>query len=307
MIYTITINTSLDRTIEVEEFLYDDVNTVLEEKRCAGGKGIDVSRAIKCLGGESVAVGIAGGYNGLEIEGRLIGEGIISDFMKIDGESGSNITIHQRKKKQQTSLSTSPAVLSQFDITAFHDKIRNIPRESLVVISGGLCPGFDSNFYAQVIMSLKEKGARVFLDTDDEMLRKGVEAGPYMMKPNIHEFGRLVEKPIKDYEDVLDNVAPYVALCEYIVVSMGVRGAVGIARNERYLAVPPRVPSNRLAGAGDALLGGFVFGVSKGLSFSETLSLAVSCGAASAASLGFERFSLEDVENIKQRVVTKKL
>ena len=106
MIYTLTMNPSLDRTIDVEEFMYDDVNTIVEEKEYVSGKGIDVSRVIRELGGQSIALGIVGGYNGLELEGRLVNEGVLCDFTRINAQTRNNIIIHQRKKKMQTFLST---------------------------------------------------------------------------------------------------------------------------------------------------------------------------------------------------------
>ncbi len=107
MIFTITLNPSLNKTVGVEELMYDDVNVILGEDRSAGGKGIDVSRVIKELGGQSIALGFMGGYNGLEVEGRLTNEGILCDFTRVSGETRTNLVIHQQRKKIQTLLSSS--------------------------------------------------------------------------------------------------------------------------------------------------------------------------------------------------------
>ena len=106
MIYTVTLSPFLDRIIDVEELIYDDANIIEEEKRRAGGRGVDVSRVIKELGGQSIALGFIGGYNGLELEGRLINEGVICDFTRINSEMRTNNIVYQRKKKLQTQLST---------------------------------------------------------------------------------------------------------------------------------------------------------------------------------------------------------
>jgi len=123
MIYTLTLNPSLEKSIDVEEFVYDDVNMILDEKRKAEGKGIDVSRAIKELGGQSVALGFMGGYNGLEVEGRIASEGILCDFTRVNGETRTNISIHQRRKKMQTLLSTAAAEVTEFDVAILYNKI----------------------------------------------------------------------------------------------------------------------------------------------------------------------------------------
>lgn len=307
MIYTITLNPSLDRTIDVEEFIYDDVNMILEEKRYAGGKGIDVSRVIRELGGQSVAFGFMGGYNGLEVEGRLINEGVVCDLIRVSGETRTNILIHQRKKKMTTLLSASAAQVSQLDVTTLFNKIKGMPRDSYAVLSGSLPPGLNDSFYAQIITGLKDKDIKVFLDADGEALRKGVQAGPHLIKPNIHEFGRLVEKNVKDQDEILENIEPYLDLVSYAVVSMGVRGAVGISRGERYLVTPPKVNVKSSSGAGDALLAGVVFALSEGASFKDALSLGVACGTASTLHSDPALCLRDDVYEIRKEVVTKNI
>jgi 6-phosphofructokinase 2 len=305
VIYTITLSPSLDRTIDVEEFVYDDVNIIVEQRRRAGGRGIDVSRAIRQLGGQSIAFGFMGGYNGLEIEGWLTNEGIVCDFTRVNGETRENIVVHQRKKKTQTLLSASAAAIAPFDLTTLHGKVRQIPKDSLLVISGKMPPGCSESFYAQIITSVKDKNIRVFLDTDGEALRKGVEAGPYLCKPNIHEFGRLVEKNMKDQEEVIENLEPYLGLSEYVVVSMGARGAVGASRGERYHAIPPKVTVKSSIGAGDALMAGIVYALSEGANFRDALTLGVACGTASTLTPDPAFCCGEDVEEIRKNVLTK--
>jgi 6-phosphofructokinase 2 len=307
MIYTITLSPSLDRIIDVEELIYDDVNKIEEERRKAGGRGIDVSRVIKELGGQSIALGFIGGYDGLELEGRLINEGIICDFTRINSETRTNNIVYQRKKKLQTLLSTYESTIDPLEITSFFNKIKEIPRRSYVVISGNMPKGVNENFYAQTIITLKERGARVILDTDGEALRRGVDAGPYLIKPNIHEFGRLVENNVLSVEEIINYAKPYQNIVEYIVVSMGVRGVVGINRNEYYLATPPKIKVRSSIGAGDSLVAGIVYSMSEGRTFEDAITLGVACGTASALNSGNELCRREDVEIIKKDVSIKKI
>ncbi len=306
MIYTITLNPSLDRTIEVEELVYDDVNKVVEVKNIAGGKGIDISRVIKELGGQSVALGFIGGYNGLELEGRLINDGVICDFTRISDETKTNIIVYQRKKKLQTLLSTSGPEIRPLEIATFFNKIQDIPSDSYVVISGTTPKGMDENFFAQLITTLRGKGVKVFLDADEGALKRGVNAGPYLIKPNIHEFGRLVEKNIIDIDEILENAKPYKNVVEYIVVSMGVRGIIGISKNGNYHVIPPKVKVRSSAGAGDSLLAGIVFILNIGESFEDALILGVACGTSSTLNPGNNLCTKEDVDMIKKDVVVKK-
>jgi 6-phosphofructokinase 2 len=305
MIYTVTLSPSLDRTIDVEEFVYDDVNIIVEQKRRAGGRGIDVSRVIRQLGGQSVAFGFMGGFNGLEIEGWLTNEGIVCDFTRVNGETRENIVVHQRKKKTQTLLSAAAAAITPFDLTTLHGKVRQIPKDSFLVISGKMPPGCSESFYAQIVTSVKDKNIKVLLDTDGEELRKGVQAGPYLCKPNIHEFSRLVEKNMKDPEEVLESLEPYLGLSEYMVVSMGARGAVGASRAERYHVVPPKVTVKSSIGAGDALMAGIVHALSEGSGFRDALIFGVACGTASTLTADPALCCREDVEEIRKNVLAR--
>jgi 6-phosphofructokinase 2 len=302
LIYTLTLSPSLERTIDVEEFVYDDVNMIFEERRSAGGKGIDVSRVIRSLGGCSVALGFMGGYNGLEIEGRLTNEGLICDFTRTNGETRQNITIHQRNKKMQTLLSTAGDEVAPFDVTTLCNRMRQIPSGSHVVLCGRIPPGLKDGFYAQIITTLKERGIKVFLDADGEPLKQGVNVGPYLVKPNIHEFARLVDKNIRDHEDILDHVTPYTHMADHIVVSMGARGAIGIRGSDRYHVVPPKVAVRSSLGAGDATLAGLVYAMSEGRDFQDALMFGVACGTASTLTPDGSLCSKEDVEGIRKAV-----
>ena len=307
MIYTVTLNPALDRIIDIDELMYDDVNQILEEKRLVSGKAIDVTRVIRELGGHSSLLGLVGGYNGLEIEGRLISEGIVCDLDRLSGETRTNIIIHQRKKKLQTLFSASEPQVTPVELSAFYNKLCDVPGDSYVVISGSVPPGISENFYAQVITALVKKNVRIILDADGEALRRGVKAKPFLIKPNIHEFGRLVEKNVRDIDEVIENVDPYLAFVQYIVVSMGARGAVAFSEDEKYHAVPPKVNVKSSIGAGDALVGGLVYGLSEGLSLRDALALGVACGTASALNAAGVHCSREDVESIRKEVLVKNI
>ncbi|MGD0233920.1 MAG: 1-phosphofructokinase family hexose kinase [Syntrophorhabdales bacterium] len=307
MIYTVTLNPSLDRIIDIDELIYDDVNQILEEKRQVSGKAIDVARVIGGLGGHSCLLGLVGGYNGFEVEGRLINEGIVCDLGKLSGETRTNIIIHQTRKKLQTLFSASEPQVTPAELAAFYNKLCEIPRDSYVVISGSVPPGISENFYAQIITSLAGKNVRIILDADGEALRRGVKAKPFLIKPNIHEFGRLVEKNVRDVDEIIEKVDPYLAFVRYIVVSMGARGVVAVSQTERYQVVPPKVNVKSSIGAGDALIGGLVYALSEGSSFADALTLGVACGTASTLNAAGVFCSGDDVENIRKEVLVKNI
>ena len=307
MIYTVTLNPCLDTTVEVEELVYDDVNPIVDERKRASGRGIDVSRVIKELGGQSVALGFAGGYRGLEIEGLLIGEGVVCDFTKTHEETRKRITIYQRRKKIQTLLSGAEPPVTPLDIAAFFGKIKEIPSGSFVVISGNPPETINESFYAQLTTTLKEKGIKVMLDTDGGALSMGVSAGPCLIKPNVHELGRLVGRSVSDMEDIIEYGMPYTDSVEYVVVSMGARGVLGLTKAGVLHVVPPKVKVRSSIGAGDSLVAGMVLGLGTGLSFEGALVLGVACGAASTLSPENALCRREDVLEIEKDIVVKKI
>ena len=306
MIYTLTLNPSLEKSIDVEEFVYDDVNMILDEKRKAEGKGIDVCRGrSKNWGDRALPWASWADTTGSKVEGRLAAEGILCDFTRVNGETRTNISIHQQRKKMQTLLSAAAAEVTEFDVAMLYNKIKQIPRGNYVVMTGSMPPGLSDSFYAQIITVLRDRGVRTLLDADGEALKKGVWAGPYLMKPNIHELGRLLESNLKEPEEVLEGAATYLDLVEFVVVSMGVRGAVGVSRTEKYFVSPPKVNVKSSIGAGDALMAGIVFGLNEGASFKDSLSLGVACGTASTLNAGQAACTKDDVPTILRQISMK--
>lgn len=306
MIYTVTLNPFLDRIIEVEELVYDDVNRITEERSRAAGKGIDVSRVIKDLGGESIALGFAGGYSGMELEGRLIQEGVVCDLTPISGSTGLNVTIFQKRKKIQTLLSTASPEVGPLEVLALLKKIRELPGGSYLVISGAAPGGIDDKFYAQMITALGDRGIKVVIDGDENILRQAINARPYMIKPNIHELSRLVGKSLTEVEEVVESAKPFLESAACVVVSMGSRGAVGLSGKEIFHMIPPKVKVRSSVGAGDSLVAGLIFALSKGDTFEDAMRLGVACGTASTLNIYADGCSGAEVEAVEKDIIVKK-
>ncbi len=304
MIYTVTLNPALDRTIEVKGLIKDDVNRILREARYAGGKGIDVSRVIKELGGESIALGFIGGYDGLELEGRLINEGVLCDFTRIGGETRTNVIIYNHTDKTQIMLNAAGPQITPTEIGLFFQKIRSIPRDTeFVVVSGSVPPGVNTNIYAQIITTLRGEGIRVALDADGDLLRQGCKATPFLIKPNIHEFQRLTGLSSQRVEDLLGEARRLVETgIEIVLISMGAQGMMGVKRDEAYRSIPPQVEVGSQVGAGDSAVAGFIYAVTRGMDFKESLTMATAAGTAAVMTPGTELARRKDIERIKGEV-----
>lgn len=306
MIYTVTLDPMLDRVICFEELVYDDINYITEDQKRPAGKGVDVARVIRELGGKSISLGFAGGYAGLEMTDLLAAEGIEADFTRIKDETRSSLTIFQRKKKMQTLLHTPQPVPDQSEIDSLRAKVDAIPDGSSVAICGNIPSGMKQDFFAGLIGSLKQRNIKVFFDSDREALILGVAQGPYMIKPNLFELNRLTGSKAARPQEIKEVVKPVQDNVEYIIVSLGARGAVGFSKEGSYYAKPPRVNVRNSTGPGDSLLGGFIFAMTQGRSFAESLRTGVACGTATAAGVSDAVCTKNDINTIKEEVIIER-
>ena len=281
MIYTITLNPALDRNIWIEKIKQDDSNRIHKEERYAAGKGIDVSRVLTCLGIRNKALGFVGGFDGDEMEGRLINEGISCDFIKISGETRTNIVMHDMSKNSQTIFSASGPEIMPFELIRIIRQVEKLENPEIVIISGSLPPGLHPEIYNKIMEIARNKGSKVILDTDGDALKTGIQISPDVIKPNVHELGRLVGRELKSISDIISTAQ---TLCDQgtgiVLVSMGARGILLVGKKDRYLAVPPQVKVVNTIGAGDSAIAGFVFGTATGKSIQDALICAAAAGTA---------------------------
>lgn len=299
MIYTVTLNPALDRTVAVKQLLEDDTNRILSENYYAGGKGIDVSRVIRELGGQSIALGLVGGYDGLHLEGLLINAGVMTDFTKISGETRTNIIIKEQTTGRQLAISATGPDVSATEIGQFYQHVLQAQSMDYLVLSGSLPRGVTHNLYGQLILAGRKKGSFVVLDTDGTALKESVNYQPTFIKPNTHELSRLVGRELMAEGEIL-------RACEevqqkgisYVLVSRGKEGLILSTGEQRIKAVAPHVKVDSTVGAGDSAVAGFVMAHSQGKDLIECVRLACAAGTATAQTPGTELCHRVEVERI---------
>jgi 6-phosphofructokinase 2 len=303
MIYTITLNPALDRNIWIKKVKYDDSNRIQKEERFAAGKGIDVSRVLTTLGVRNKALGFVGGFDGEEMEGRLINEGISCNFTKISGETRTNIVIYDMEKKSQTIFSARGPEIMPYELMRLIQGIEKLENPEMVIISGSLPPGVNPEIYYKIMEIARSMGAKIVLDTDGEALKKGIQISPDIIKPNVHEVSRLSGRDLKSMPQIIsaaktlsDQGIPVV------LVSMGAKGILLAGREQRYLAVPPKVKVVNTIGAGDSAIAGFVYGYLTGKTLQEALVYAVAAGTATTLRPGPALCTKEDFLNLVPQV-----
>jgi 6-phosphofructokinase 2 len=281
MIYTITLNPALDRILTVESIEYHNPNRVDGDERYAGGKGIDVSKALTRLGVDNKAIGFAGGYTGRELEGCLFNLGVDCEFVRISAETRINVYIHEAAKNRQISFNLRGPFIQSFELMDMIDTIKRLKDANYVIISGSVPSGVNPIIYQKIVEIAKAKGATVVLDSDDEPFKAGLRAKPHIIKPNVHELERLMATQLNSIGSIVDAaVQVHERGLDIVLVSMGARGVLLVTEDERWIARPPRVTVTNTIGAGDSAVAGFVHALVLGESYKEAVQRAAATGTA---------------------------
>jgi 6-phosphofructokinase 2 len=299
MIYTITLNPALDRTLWIQKVRDDVSNRILEEKSFAGGKSVDVSKVLKNLGVDNIALGFVGGFAGRELEGRLLNEGIETDFVRVSGETRTNIIIHETGTGKQLAFNARGPEIKPDELMQFIEQLEKLPCGDVVAIGGSIPLGVSPEIYRKIINLVKKCQAKVVLDVDGEALRQGIKAHPNVIKPNIHELSELAGRELKGLDDVVTAARSINQQgVEIVLVSMGAKGILLVSDDQQYLAVPPNVNVESTIGAGDSSVAGFVFGLVQGKDLKQCLIYAVAAGTATTLRQGTALCQKDDFERI---------
>ena len=271
MIYTVTLNPALDKTVEIPDFKLGSVNRITKVRTDPGGKGINVSKVIAALGGESEALGILGGDTGKVIVNKLLEMGLRFNFAFVSWETRTNLKVVDPICHTCTDINEPgvPVEIAQLEhvLQELTDAIR--PGD-IVVLSGSLPKGAPADTYRRFTERCQNAGAKVFLDADGEAMKEGVKAKPYLVKPNEHELSRLLGKELTTVEQLLDGARELVAEgVQMAVVSMGEWGALYVTEAETIFAEGLDVPVLSTVGAGDSVVAALALGVSRGYSLEE--------------------------------------
>lgn len=309
MIATVTLNPALDIILEVNNLKLDHYNKVHNIQVTSGGKGINVSKAVRGCGRETIALGFLGGDRGRTIEEELRGLGITTNFWHIEENTRSNIIIWDKKTGQHTLLSEPGPPVSEYDLEMLHSIFYRIMSQcSIVTLSGSLPRGVPVDIYANLITTAKERGVKTILNASGEPFIKGLERKPFLAKPDIREsnkvFGIVIDKEkdaIKAAKEVVRRGA------EIAVVSLGLEKDIIATRDELWLAETTYHKIVNLIGAGDALIAGFAIALTEEeKNFKEAIKFSMACALASALREEEEFSSREEVEKCLQYVNVKK-
>ena len=307
MIYTVTLNPALDRTLYVESLEPGGSNRIRREERYSGGKGIDVSRALMTMGTTNTALGFVGGFDGKEFEGRLLLDGVACSFSRIAGETRTNIIIQDETSGIETALLAQGPMVQPSELMDFIAKLEALRDMEFLVISGSLPPGLTPEVYRRLLEIGNNKGARTVLDTAGPALRHGINAHPSIIKPNRHELEELAGKELKDTAAIADFCRTLRDRVEIILVSLGPDGIVMVTPRRTVAARPPVVKVKNTVGAGDCAVAGFVHGLANKETVVDALRRSVAAGTAATMNAGTGLARPEDVAELLPKVTLEEL
>ncbi len=304
MIATVTLNPSLDEHISVNGLVVEEANRWSKLRRYAGGKGIDVSRAIHEMGGRTVAYGFTGGAQGRAVEILLDEEGVPFSFTPIEQETRTNFIITDTKTAQQTIINAPGPRISKKELERFYRKVREIhPKPDLIVASGSLPRGVPDNIYYDIIFEAKEHGAKTILDSAGKWLAEGIKAKPYLIKPNVHEAEELLKRELPNEEAIIKAALDLVEMgIEVVVISRGEDGIIAATKKNIIKAVTVPVKVRSTVGAGDCTIAGLALKLANKESLIEACRLAVAMGTAAVLTPGTELCHRADVERLLPQV-----
>src|SRR5215207_11252062 len=312
MILTVTLNAAIDRTVAVPNFRQGHRHRAVEASTVAGGKGINVARALKMLGRPVIATGLAGGPTGARLMERLAEESILTDFNWIAGDSRTNLAVVDPTSGEQTEINERGPDVSDGELERFLEKLLYLARGARIcVIAGSVPPSVPPSFCARMVEELKQLEVETILDAEGEPLVAGLRAGPAAVTPNVSEAEGAVGFEFNDRDDLVSGLSSLIELGASEVVITRADGCVASLREGEdrriWEVTAPALEPVATVGSGDAFLAGFVACRFEQLPPAECLRFAVACGAESTQHFGAGTLDPAEVERLLDRVEVQPL
>ena len=304
MIYSVTLNPSIDFIVRVKDFQLGETNRAYEDNFFAGGKGIMVSKLLKNVKTDCVNLGFLGGFTGAFIEQNLKKLNILSDFVTVNENTRVNVKL---KTETETEINCQGPKISDSEKEEFLDKIRKIKSDDFVILSGSVPSNLGNDFYITIIEILNKNGVKFTFDSSGETFSKSLKYKPFLIKPNKDELKEYARREFKNNQEIVNYVREnLVDKAEHVIISLGGEGALYIDKKFSLFAYPLRVKDNvvNTVGAGDSVVAGFVNYMLKHNDVERAFRFAVACGT--ATSFSEDIGELNFIEEIYNKLVIER-
>jgi 1-phosphofructokinase family hexose kinase len=304
MILTVTPNPAVDQTVWVPHLVAGEVNRPRESQLDPAGKGVNVSRMAHRLGWPTLAFGFTAGEIGHLIERALDDERVARHFVRVSGQTRIDTTVVDESNGKATSLYGPGPMVSRDALASLEETLYFwLQGGRVLVLAGSLPPGVPTDFYARAVERARRAGVRTVLDADGESLRRGIEARPDAIKPNVAEAQRLLGRKLESEEQVVEGARELASGgIQTVIISRGQKGAVCVSGEHAWRVIPPDVERRSTVGSGDSLVAGVAVSMARGDAIEDGLRLGTAAGAATAMTPGTMLGSALEVAALLPRV-----
>jgi 1-phosphofructokinase len=305
MIYTCTLNPSIDYIVHVNDFQLGDLNRMSFEAKYPGGKGINVSRVLKRVRVESEVLGFIGGFTGTYVESFLKEEGISTNFIRVNGDSRINIKL-KTETEIETEINGQGPEIKESQFNQLIKQVENFQGGDILVLAGSIPGSLPGDLYETLSKLARKQGAKVVVDMSGKALLDVVKQEPFFIKPNHHELGEMFDVIIETPEEAIPYGQKLLEFgAEHVAISMAEKGALLVTKDAVYQASVPKGTVKNSVGAGDSLVAGFLGAYVQDKDIVKAFRTGVASGSATAFSL--ELCTLEDVQSLVPEVEIKRI
>lgn len=296
MIYTVTLNPSIDYVVEVNELTAGEIMRTKAEDLIFGGKGINVSSMLAQFGMKSCALGFIAGFTGDALEQGVAAMGIQPDFLKVEqGFTRINVKVHAQEESE---INGQGPQIRYTHLEQLIKKLDRLKKDDILVLSGNVPGSIPQDIYADIMQHLQGSGIRVCVDARQEALMSTLVYHPFLIKPNHKELAEMFEVELSSREDLLVYAKELQAMgARNVLVSMAEQGALLLTETQEVYHAPAcRGKVVNSVGAGDSMVAGFLYGYLREQSYAAALRYGTACGSASAFSKGIaDRKTVEEL------------
>ncbi|MBL7700319.1 MAG: 1-phosphofructokinase family hexose kinase [Chitinophagaceae bacterium] len=303
-IITITFSPCIDKTTSVPDFIPEKKLRCAPPVLEAGGGGINVSRALVKLGGQSIAIYPSGGCTGALFDKLLAKDKVTGKIVRAVSETRENFIVVKESTGEQYRFGMPGTHLAEHE---WKEMIKMIEEENeidFIVASGSLPPGVPLDIYAKIASIAKNKNAKFIVDTSGEALKHAINEGVFLAKPNLNELGALTGKPVANGSQIIEAARQLLTEtnCQVVVVSMGGAGALFVTEDHAEKISVPKVDLKSTVGAGDSMVAGIVLYLSQGASLPDAVQYGLACGTAATMNPGTELCKKVDADDLYKQI-----
>ncbi|MGB8955545.1 MAG: 1-phosphofructokinase [Tumebacillaceae bacterium] len=303
-VVTVTLNPAIDKTVTVPTLEVGGLNRIQQSRLDPGGKGINVAKVLHGFGLDVTATGFVAGIQGQHLLRQLHAIGLRSDFQEIEGDTRTNLKVYAEDTRVTTEINENGFTVSGEALAAFQQKLSKLlKRASVLVLGGSLPPGVPVHIYRDFIGLANAQGVKTILDADGEALRQGIEAQPFVVKPNVYELEQLFGRTLGTQDDIVGAGRELLDKgISLVVISMGSQGSIVLDREQAYQVSPFPITPQSTVGAGDSMVAAIAYCLLAGKSVREIAEWATTAGTVTASKSGTQVCTLPEVTQHLSRV-----